>query len=394
MSSRKCSNWISSLLDYVEDTESPRTFWVWSAISTVANALQRKVWLPFGLDTLYPNLYILLVAPPGRCRKGAPIGFSKRILTEIGVPVFVDSPTKRALTKELARISSTCQFKYKDKPKVQCPLAVISKELSSFLAVDLKSMIEVLTDLYDSHDVWEYKTSEKGTDKLFGVCINCFLATTPSWMSTNLPDEAIGGGFTSRFVLVAGDQKYKFVPIPPKPPRAIYQDLVADLFYISNLVGEFHFDPEAEEMFREWYATIEPTIKKVHDDRLHGYMERIHTMALKVSMILSICEVSSLIIRPGDMQQAISLLQDVLRTAPKALGTHGRSRIAFDTDRVLQQVRQLKEVTFTELHQMNWMHADNEELMRIVENCKSLGRVECSYLPQGEIIIRYKKERS
>ena len=111
MSSRKCSNWISSLLDYVEDTESPRTFWVWSAISTVANALQRKVWLPFGLDTLYPNLYILLVAPPGRCRKGAPIGFSKRILTEIGVPVFVDSPTKRALTKELARISSTCQFK-------------------------------------------------------------------------------------------------------------------------------------------------------------------------------------------------------------------------------------------------------------------------------------------
>jgi len=255
-------------------------------------------------------------------------------------------------------------------------------------------MIEVLTDLYDSHDVWEYKTSEKGTDKLFGVCINCFLATTPSWMSTNLPDEAIGGGFTSRFVLVAGDQKYKFVPIPPKPPRAIYQNLVADLFYISNLVGEFHFDPEAEEMFREWYATIEPTIKKVHDDRLHGYMERIHTMALKVSMILSICEVSSFIIRPGDMQQAISLLQDVLRTAPKALGTHGRSRIAFDTDRVLQQVRQLKEVTFTELHQMNWMHADNEELMHIIENCKSLGRVECSYLPQGEIIIRYKKERS
>jgi hypothetical protein len=58
-------------------------------------------------------------------------------------------------------------------PKPQCPVALISKELSSFMAVNPKEMIEVLTDLFDSHDVWEYKTSEKGTDKLYGVCVNC-----------------------------------------------------------------------------------------------------------------------------------------------------------------------------------------------------------------------------
>lgn len=387
---RRCKSWLTSLLDYVEDTESPRTFWVWSGISTIANALQRKVWLPFGLDTLYPNLYILIVAPPGRCRKGAPLGFSKKILSELQLPVFVDSPTKRAMTKELAEISQTHHFKYKDKPRVQCPMAIVSKELSSFLAMDPKSMIEILTDLYDSHDVWVYKTSEKGTDKLYGVCINCLMATTPSWMSTNLPNEAIGGGFTSRFVLVSGTEKYKFVPIPPTPDKELYQALLLDLSHISQIVGEFCFDPEALKMYKEWYLTIESTVKKIKDDRLHGYLERIHIMALKVAMILSVSEVDTMIIRPPDMDQAITLLHNVLTNAGKALGAHGRSDLAVDTDRALSQIRQLGRVSFEELYKMNWMHADTDQMMRIIRSCVSLGLAECNY--EGKtMIITYKK---
>jgi len=390
MTQRKCANWLVTLLDYVEETESPRVFWTWAGISTIASALQRKVWLPFGLDTLYPNLYILLVAPPGRCRKGAPLAFSKKILQAIKVPVFVDSPTKRALTKEMAYISQTTQFTYSGKLKVQAPLSIVSKELSSFLAVDPKSMIEVLTDLYDAHEVWEYKTSEKGTDKLFGVCVNCLMATTPSWMSTNLPQEAIGGGFTSRFVLVAGQDKYKFVPIPPVPDEKIYEYLRTDLMKISKLVGEYSFDPLAEEMYIEWYGTIDSLTKKVKDDRLHGYLERIHIMALKVAMTLSAAEQDRLIIRPQDMDQAITLLQEVLVSAPKALGAHGRSTLAVDTDRILTQVRQLQEISFQELHRLNWMHTSNEDLMKVIQNCKSLGRIDCEYRG-GELIIRYKK---
>jgi len=393
MSQRRCTNWLSSLLDYVEESESPRKFWLWAGISTIASALQRKVWVPFGLDTLYPNMYILLVAPPGRCRKGAPLGFSKKILTHIKIPVFVDSPTKRALTKELAQIGQTTQFMHDGKPKVQSSMAIVSKELSSFLAVDPKSMIEALTDLYDAHEVWEYKTSEKGTDKLFGVCVNCLMATTPSWMSMNLPKEAIGGGFTSRFILVAGEEKYKFVPMPPLPDEKLYKMLVLDLLEISKLVGEFSFDPVALRMYEEWYGTIDGLVKKIRDDRLHGYLERIHIMAIKTAMALSVSETNELIIRPQDMDQAITLLHEVLQTASKALGAHGRSEIALDTDRVITQIRQLKEVSFQELHQMNWMHASNEELMKIVQNAQSLGRIECVYLPNGELIIRHKKEK-
>ena len=77
--SRLCSDWIKTLGQYVEHTESPRQFWIWAGISTIASALQRKVWLPFGMETIYPCLYIMLVAHPGECRKGPPIAFSRKI---------------------------------------------------------------------------------------------------------------------------------------------------------------------------------------------------------------------------------------------------------------------------------------------------------------------------
>src|SRR3990172_7573375 len=33
---RQCDNWLISLMDYVEETEAPRVFWLWAGISTIA----------------------------------------------------------------------------------------------------------------------------------------------------------------------------------------------------------------------------------------------------------------------------------------------------------------------------------------------------------------------
>jgi hypothetical protein len=185
---RRCKHWLSSYSEYIAETESPKKFWAWSGIFVLASSLQRRTWLNFGIENLYPNLYVMVVAPPGRCRKGAPLGLAKRILTEAQIPVFVDSPTKRALTKYLHELGKTSFFQIDGSPKPQSPVALISKELSSFMAVNPKEMIEVLTDLFDSHDVWEYKTSEKGTDKLYGVCVSCLssLLHLPGWPLTSL----------------------------------------------------------------------------------------------------------------------------------------------------------------------------------------------------------------
>ena len=250
-------------------------------------------------------------------------------------------------------------------------IALISKELSSFLAVDLKGMIEALTDLWDSHDIWEYKTSEKGMDKLHNVCVSCFLATTPSWIAANLPEEAIGGGFTSRVVVVSSTERYKSVAIPPPPDEKMKRELINDLNHIAHLQGEFSFSPEAQTHYETWYATLEKVVQQTSDQRLHGFIARIHVMVLKVAMALRVSYSDTLIIDLKDIKRSIAVLQQILETATEALSGHGRSTTSFETQNILKHIKLFGTTTFSELLRLNWHNTDKLTLEAILQTLES-----------------------
>jgi hypothetical protein len=364
-------------MEYVEETEAPRVFWLWSGISTIASALQRKIWLPFGMEMLYPNMYILLVADPGECRKGAPLSFSKKILQDIGVAVFADSPTKRALTKDLDEVRKN-QFFYmpgSQVPVVHSSMTVVSKEFASLLAVNPKEIIEVLTDLWDSHDEWEYKTSDKGKDKLYRVCINSFIGTTPRWLTSNLPPEAIGGGFTSRIIFVYAREKYKWLAMPPTPNSKLYEQLKHDLKTINSLVGEFKFTSAAEDLYNNWYQTIKDKTKDLSDDRLRGNLARLHTNVLKASMCLKLAYSNELILDEADLKKAITIVEASLANAGEALGGHGSSRTAAGVERILRQVQLIGKISFTALLRANYRETNKVELHEILETLEGMGVV-------------------
>jgi hypothetical protein len=385
---RRCENWLKTLACYVEDTESPRIFWLWSGIFTIASTLQRKVWLPFGKEPIYPCLYILLIAPPGELRKGAPVGLAKELLQSIKIPVFVDSPTKRALTQTMAELHKRQWFYIVNEkgvklPKPHCSIALISKEFSSFLAVDPKAMIEVLTDIYDPHEEWEYKTSGVGADKLFGICTNCFFASTPSWIANNLPEEAIGGGFTSRCVIITASEKYKWISVPSTPDKELYENLRADLLRIRSLVGEVTWHPEARVFYDEWYGTLDKITKECRDQRMRPFLARIHTIALKVAMCLHVARSDSLVIEPCDIDQAITLVTDVYETGGTALGGHGRSKNSIETDMLLHQLKTLGRASFPELLKLNFRNTNKRELEEALETIVAMGAATVAWSSQG-----------
>lgn len=390
---RRCKgSWLKTLMKCVEDTESPRHFWLWAGISIIAGALERKVWLPYGMFELYPNMYVMIVAPPGRCRKGSPLTFAKDILKKIDVNIFSDSPTRRAMTKELSLITGQRTFYYmlegQKKMKTHASLMLISKELSSFLAIDPKGMIELLTDLFDAHDEWEYKTSEKGTDTIKNLCINCLFATTPSWIADNLPQEAIGGGFTSRFAIISGRDKYKFVACPPPLDDDLYADLVHDLNLVSGLAGQFEWGEGAMEFFEEWYATVEGKVQAMRDERLHGYIERMHIMVLKVAMCLHVAEGDSLVLERDDIYRATLMLEDVLKGTGAALSGQGGSKYSAKQDKALNQIRVVRTLTFKELMLLMYRDVTKPELMEIVETLEASGLIELSWSPdRTELMI-------
>lgn len=393
LAKRKLPNWLKALQKYVEDTESPRDFWLWGGIFTICAALQRRIWLPYGLENIYPNIYLLFVAPPGWCRKAHPLVLSKKFLKKVSIPVSKDSSSKRALTKEMAELYKTEHFPYKGKTLAQTPLAIISKEMSSLLAVDPKGMIEVLTDLYDSHDEWEYGTSGQGEDKLYGVCVNCFIATTPTWLASNLPQEAIGGGYTSRHIIVTGYDIYKDVPIPPPPDEILGEKLIADLSTIAMITGEVQWGEGARDFFSAWYKTLRPRVPQTKDERIHPFIARIHVMALKVAMAIHISYSNDLVIEARDLNASIDLLESVLKTASDALGGHGRSITSVDMELVMKQLRHRKRVSFKELLSLNWRNTNKRELEEIMESIEAIGAVDLAYDPKGQPVYTWKGEK-
>lgn len=66
---RKLSSWIDSFEQFTVNRQSPALFRKWAAITCIAGALERKVWVrAFGL-TLYPNMFVVLCGGPGVDRK-------------------------------------------------------------------------------------------------------------------------------------------------------------------------------------------------------------------------------------------------------------------------------------------------------------------------------------
>lgn len=375
---RKLADWLKGLAVYVEDTEAPRINWLWSGIYTIAATLQRRVWINYGLEKIYPNLYVISVASPGD-RKGAPLGLAKKMLMTAEVPVSVDSTSKRALTKELVEIHKT-NIMIKDHLTVgMASIAIISKEMSSLLAVDPKGLIEILTDLYDSHDEWKYKTSGEGHDYLYNVCICCFIATTPTWLMSNLPDEAIGGGFTSRNVIVFGGKRHKIVAFPVEPPEAVFKELIHDLMQIKRLNGEFEIEPEAKRIFERWYEQIPELGKKIRDERINGYLNRMHVIGLKVAMALRAAHSDQLVISAEDMSRALELVTNAAYMHSAALGGHGKSEIGPLVMTIANYIRIAKTTTFKELMSVFYRdlqsRAQLDEVCGILETMKRIKRV-------------------
>ena len=383
LGTRKLSNWLIGLQEYVEETEAPRDFWLWGGIFTISAALQRRVWLPYGLEPIYPNLYVMLVAPPGKCRKAGPLVLSKKMLKKAGIPVSKDSFSKRRLTEEMAELYKTEHFTHEGKMYAQTPIAIISKEMSSLLAVDPIGIVKLLTDLYDCHDEWDYGTSGKGEDILRNVATCAFIATTPTSLATDLPFEAIGQGFTSRIVIVYGYDIYKEVPIPPQPNEALYAKLLSDLSIITMITGEFKWGEGSREHFIKWYKTIKPKINEIKDERLHSFLSRIHVAAIKVSIAIHIAYSNELVIELSDLEGAIELLEVVLKTAGDALGGHGRSITSVDIELIMRQIRHRKVVTFQDLLKINYRNTNKYELETVLETIEAMKVVNMKVSGEG-----------
>lgn len=375
-SKRLVPDWIDSYMEFVHNTEPPDNYKRWVAISVIAGALQRKCLLEWGSLTFYPNLYIILVGPPGRARKGTAMGPGKSFLEDLNVPMAAEAITREALIRTVSDASQSTINNETGEVSFHSSLTVFSPELTVFLGHQNYQLMSDLTDWFDCARKWTYRTKGSGTDEIVGMWINLIGATTPDLIRTALPLDAIGGGLTSRMIFIYEQDKGKSVPAPFLSDHEVglRLKLMNDLERIHNLQGNFTVTKNFVDAWIDWY-TEQETKQPFDDKRFAGYFERRPLHVMKLCMICSASRSDEMKLQLCDLKRAIKFLSDAEVKMPRAFTGVGKDRNADTMAAIMNEVALRKRIVLSELMGMFYHDVDSHTFENMIRTLTTIGYI-------------------
>lgn len=412
------SPYLTEYLRMVEDTESPRLYHLWAAITGLGTCLGRRVYLPFGPYVIYPNQFVLFVGNPGT-RKSTSMSIIKRLLKESTSVRFAPQDTagqrqglvmamqadenKEMLNgvelavadNSLASIGLDEIAESDNRGEVQTidpidrhSIFVAASEFSRFIGQNNIQMLDFLVTMWDGED-YEYKTKQ-GTVTLENPLINLLGCTTPTSLAGSLPAAAGGQGFLSRIILVYGSRKYKSVPRPSASPidsvNAIKGILSAAY---HNLGGPSSETREARSYSEELYDYQ----LEITDSRFDYYRERRFTHLLKLGIILAATRGSTEIVK-DDYDEGHRILRATESGMPDALGEFGLSPLAQVKQKILEFCRGLGQPISVEvLRQAFHRDARPADIIEATNDLISVGQLISSHNTNNEILVSARKSR-
>jgi hypothetical protein len=340
MTKRENHDWLTEFVAATQWGEAPAYFYFWVGVGTIAAALRRKVWVPMGTFHWYPNLYILLVAPPGVIQKSstADLGLVHLLKNVPGIHFGPSTLTWQALYDAFAEVGEEIDID-KDRTITQHALVINSSEFGITLNPKDTEMVDQLVHIWDGREMFK-RTRKDGVLIIPTPCINMIACTTPAWIAENMPRYLIGGGLTSRMIFVYGEQKARYIAYPFKHMPLDYKErqgrLVRDLERIASLVGEYTLTPEAIKWGTEWYENFHRVeSKKLDPTLIGGYIARKQTLVHKVAMVLSASQGDSMLITLEDLHRAEQCVSELEKNMPMVYSKIGMTRESNATEQIV-----------------------------------------------------------
>jgi len=375
---RKTPDIIDAYIKYQFNTEPGLAYQRWVGVSLLAACMQRKCRLELGTLCFYPNMYIILVGPPGKARKGTAMGPAKKHLASLQVTVAAEATTREALIRRINEavntFNDTTEVGHMNM-QVHSSLTVFSDELTSFLGYNNKELMSNLADWFDCADKWIYDTKGSGTDAIDNLWLNILGATTPDLMQATMPMELMGGGLASRMLFIYAEQKGKKVPYPmlSKEEEQLRKDVEHDLESLIQMQGKFLCDDDFLDVYQEYYLN-KPESTPLKSRHLAYYWERREVHILKLSMIMSASRSNEMIIRACDFHKALEWLEDAEKFMPCAFDGMGHRKDA----PVVALVRTLAthgEIRFNALSEMLMADINPTDLKEMIIQLSKQGHI-------------------
>lgn len=305
---RRSRNWLATYQDFTSLWEPPAVFNTWVGLSVLSAATQRRVYLDEGNAKMYPNLFVVLVAPSG---------VGKTTAMRVGMP-FIEasgvtvSPAKITAARLLQNMQSAVKA---DDTGVSMPYVIWAEELPSFLGSDAykSGMLADLTAIYDCPEEWSKETKNKGHDKLSRPYPVMLAGTTAQGIFDVLPPGAASQGFTARLLFVYAN--YNSQRVPERAWTVMHERLqtalLHDIRHIAELAGPMTLTDIAKTLWIDYYMYRPSPQDEFGDVRLQGYASRKPFYIKKLAMLLSLSESDALVIEAHHIEAAKALLDEV-----------------------------------------------------------------------------------
>jgi hypothetical protein len=307
---RRLGNWIEAYQEYTEILPSPPLFRKWAAISAIASAMERRLWVRTMGSNLYPSLFMLLVGPPG-IGKGQAIHPAEMLLRDVpGLCIGPSDMTAASLIDALNE-SPRRLILLGDPPFVEFhSLTVISRELGVLIPSWETSLMNNLTDIYDGFPVDQKRRGKDLRIKILAPQINLLGACTPSYLNEVLPAGAWDQGFISRTLLIYSGQRISRDPFAEDEHAALtgrlHSDLLHDLKLIFQEYGQMSFTSPAALAIKAWIKS--GCVPEPAHQKLQYYNARRIAHLLKLCMVLSCARSDQKIITIEDYAEALNTL--------------------------------------------------------------------------------------
>jgi len=381
-------NFIERHIEHTWETEPPRIFHRWSAISAVGASLARGFYIQHGHFRVFPNMYIKLIGDAGT-RKSTAIKIMKKLLAGANYDNFAADKTRlekflldlEGLTQEEDNGeprpgSSAARAKYdavlatnlwgdsSDNDPREC--FICADEWNDFAPrgdIDFCTLLGNLWDWDDESRPYSHRLKNSKSVSIFQPTISILGGNTPDGFAKAFPPEMIGTGFLSRMILIHGERsgrKYTFPPVPnPEDTARISNELA---FIRASHFGQATLTKGAELILDTIYKGWED----IDDVRFKSYSNRRFTQLLKLCLICAAAEgrkdlTAEVVVRANTYLSAAEVAM------PRALGQFGKSKNSDVANKVMDMlVATHKPLSIKDL----WAHVHND-----LENIRALGEI-------------------
>lgn len=338
----------------------------------IAATLEQKVHVHTAGSSIYPNLYVFLVAPPG-IGKSRSIKKALELYRELPEPhVAPTSVTMASLVDHLVeakRVVINLPFA----PLEYNSMVIAADELAAFMHEYSGELVAGLTTFYDS-DV-PYGQGRRVKDiriKIQRPQLNIICGSTPVKLTTIIPETAWDDGFMSRILMVYSDEthsldifKQQKVERPP--------ELAHDLKVINTLIGEFGWTEAYAKAMNDWRELGYPDVP--NHPRLQHYCTRREAHMLKLSMIANVDRGNELELDKQDFNKAIGWLLEAEINMPNIFKSGSGGLDAKAMDEIAHYVDKLGEVTETQLVRFARDRVRAGDVLRVLSIMERAGQI-------------------